>query len=472
MLDPQNPLRVRSREIPATYRVVRAIVRIAVRIFFPGLRLLNRKKLEQPGPAILLVTHPRGLPVALLLVAALDRQVHCLVPSGQLRGVFRKLAGRALGTRAFESLSGEQDPNPCLGVLANQGALAIFAGPFPQDDGQRATAAGFAARLTLETLLQTQGQIQPAICPVHCFLGPECRTSEPLVYVDGPLQARPFLPKVGEDVAEASRRLAETLESAISTNIFGLAGPELERFSHELEILSREHLQQQWSQRPDWKQRPEELELSSFARKWLDQQNRTDPARLVKLRGSLDAYREARRQCSMAQLTVETSGPWQTSSLRVAAAWIETVLGFPVALYGLLNHLPAAIVLSISGLFKHSPKRDPKVEWLLRIFIVLSSYTAQVSLANFWWGRAAAGYYALTLPVSGAYLWRYGWLVRHRARLLFLKALDPFRSARVARRREKVLGRFGRELERSRQSPGMPGGLSPEHAEKRPAEDA
>ncbi|HVB29601.1 MAG TPA: hypothetical protein VNG91_07320 [Terriglobia bacterium] len=463
----QNPLRVRPREIPATYRVMRAIVRIFVRVFFPGLRLINPEKLDQSGPAILLVTHPRSLPVALLLVAALDRQVRCLVPSGQLRGVLRKLAGPALGIQAFDSLLDDQNSllNPCLSVLANQGAIALFAEPFPQDDGQRAPAAGFAARLALETLLQAQGQIQPAIYPVHWFLGPDRRASEPLVYVEGPLHAHHFLPKVGEDVTEASRRLAETIESAISANIFGLAEPELERFSHELEDLSREHLQQQWSQRPDWKQRPEELELSSFAREWLDQQNRTDPARLVELRESLDAYREARRQCSLGQLIVENSGPWQTSVLRVAAAWIETVLGFPIALYGLLNHLPAAIVLSISGLFKHSSKRDPKVEWLLRIFVVLSFYTIQIFLVNFGWGRATAGYYALTLPVSGAYLWRYRWIAQHRARLLFLKALEPARSARLARRRENILGRFGRELERWRQSPGMPGGPSPDLAE-------
>ncbi|HVB28716.1 MAG TPA: hypothetical protein VNG91_02780 [Terriglobia bacterium] len=446
-----------SREIPAAYRLMRAVVRFGVRVFFPGLRRLNPERLNQPGPAILLVTHPQSLPVALLLVATLDRQVHCLVPSGHLRGLFRRLAGWALGMQAFDSTSGEQDAllDPCLSVLEDQEAIALFAQPFSENGAHRQPVAGFAARLAVEAILQGQGQVQPTLYPVHWLLGAKRRRREPMMCVDSPIQAHRFLPKVSEDLTEASRQLAETVEMAMDTNIFGLSAPEVENFNHELEGLSQEHLQQQWSRRPDWKQRADDLRLSRFARKWVAEQNCADPARLVELRESLDAYREARRQCSMGQLRVETSGPWQASSLRVAAAWLETVLGFPLALYGLANHMPAVVILQVSGLFKQSPKRDPKVEWFLRIFIVLSSYTAQILLAHFWWGRAAAGYYALTLPVSGVYLWRYRWLVRHRAHVLFLKLLHPVRAARLERKRETILGRFDRELERSSQSAGM-----------------
>ena len=162
----------------------------------------------------------------------------------------------------------------------------------------------------------------------------------------------------------------------------------------------------------------------------------------------------------MGKLVVETSGPWQASRPWVAAAWLETVAGLPIAIYGLINHFPALITLRASGLLRHSAERDPKVEWLWRIFIVLSSYTVQVFLVHFWWGRAVAGYYTLTLPVSGAYLWRYRWLVRRRIHALIRKALHPFSSARVARERENILEKFSHALERSVQSPAVPGGRS------------
>jgi glycerol-3-phosphate O-acyltransferase / dihydroxyacetone phosphate acyltransferase len=466
-LDSQHPRLVRSHGTSATYRLMRAILRLGVRLFFRRLRLLNREKLAQPGPTILLVTHPRRLHVALLLVAALDRPVLCLLPADQMGGVFKKLTGWALGIQAFESLAKNHDSllNHCLGVLANQGVIAVFGEPFAQDGSLRAPVADLSAMLALEAILEGHGQLQPAIYPVHWFLGGGPRGLEPMVYVEGPIQAHHFLPKVGEDAAEASLHLAEAVQKAISTNIFGLVEQEVEHFRRELEDLSREHLQQQWSNRPDWKQKPEELQLSTIASRWVGMQNCTDPARLVELRNSLDAYREARRRFALAQFVVETSGPWHTSSLRLAAAWVETALGFPVALYGLINHLPSLAILRMSGLFKHSPQKEAKVEWLLRIFIVFSFYTLQVFLVHFWWGRAAAGYYTLTLPVSGAYLFRYRWLFRRRSQVLFVKALLPARSARLLRRRQSILSKLDRELELFSQLPGMPYEPSPDPAE-------
>jgi glycerol-3-phosphate O-acyltransferase/dihydroxyacetone phosphate acyltransferase len=452
------PIRGRSHSVPLAYRLVRAMVRFGLRLFFPRLRLLNRERLDQPGPVILLITHPRRLRVALLLISALDRRVDCLVPSGEVRGLFRKVATRALGIQSFDFTQEEQKSGlyPSMSILTGEGAIALFSEQDSRNGARRDPVADFAARLAVESILQGQDQIQPMIYPVHFLLGTGRRAPAPLGCVDSAIQAQDFLPKTAEDLAEASRHLVEAIQSAIRTNIFALEGSDLEHFNRELEDLSREHLRQQWSQRPNWKQRPEDLELSSFARRWVAEQNRRDPARLVELRELMGAHREARRRCSMGQLIVETSGPWQASSHRVAAASIETVLGFPIALYGLINHLPALIILSASGLLRSSPKRDPKVEWLLRIFTVLGSYTLQIFIVHFWWGRAVAGYYALTLPVSGAYLWRYRWLIRRRTHVLVRKALHPAKSARVARDRKEILERFNRELERFAQSSTEP----------------
>ena len=446
---------------------MRAVLRFGLRLYSPGLRLLNRETLGPPGPAILLITHPQGLAAALLLISSLDRRLHCLLPSRELQGVFRKLAAWALGMQAVDFNSQEPDRwlAPCLNALADQQTIALFAEPVPQNGASRAPVADFVARLSMEAILRDPEHLHPTIYPVHCFLRKGRRLDAPLMCVDSSIAARDFLPKVAEDLAAASRHLAGAVQNAIGFNTFGLPEAELERFHQELEDLSREQLRQEWSGRPNWKQRPEDFELSTFARKWIAGQNRTDPARLVELRESVASYRGARRRFSMGKLMVETSGPWQASRPWVAAAWLETTLGLPVAVYGLINHLPALIALRAGGLFRHSDNRDPKVEWLWRIFIVLSSYTVQVFLVHFWWGRAVAGYYTLTLPVSGAYLWRYRWLVRHRIHALVRKALQPVHSARVARERENVLEMFTHALESSAQSPAVLSGRSATLAE-------
>jgi hypothetical protein len=465
-LDSQSPIYVRAHDAPAVYRLVRAAIRLGLRIFSPRLRLLNPERLEQPGPAILVITHPRSLHAALLLISALDRQVHCLLPSSELRGFFGRLAAWALGMQAADLNPEERNrwTEPCLDVLVNHEAIALFAEQAPQDVTSRAPVADFAAGLSMKAILRAPEQVYPIIYPVHCFLHAG-RNTAPLLCADSPIASRDFLPRVAEDLAAASQQLAEALQNSIGVNIFGLPKTELKRFHQEIESLSREHLRERWSGRPNWKQRPEDFELSTFARKWIADQNRIDPARLVELRESVASYRGANRRFSMGRLRVETSGPWQASRPWVAAAWAETIVGFPVAVYGLVNHLPALVALRAGGLLRHSNGRDPKVEWLWRIFIVLSSYTVQVFLVHFWWGRAVAGYYTLTLPVSGAYLWRYRWLVHHRIHVLVRKALYPFTSARVARERESVLETFTHALESSAQSQAVPGGRSATLAE-------
>jgi hypothetical protein len=84
-----------------------------------------------------------------------------------------------------------------------------------------------------------------------------------------------------------------------------------------------------------------------------------------------------------------------------------------------MNHLIPVALLYFCGL----AQRDLRVRteiWLARAFVVIVCYAAQIALVNSAFGRAAAGYYALTLPMSGAYLFRYGWLLKQRAAISLL----------------------------------------------------
>src|ERR1019366_10453806 len=111
---------------------------------------------------------------------------------------------------------------------------------------------------------------------------------------------------------------------------------------------------------------------------------------------------------------------WRQTSL-----WFETLLALPIALYGLLNHLAIGLVLYLAGSFKRNSSRARTTEWTIRGAVTLGFYAIQIFLMGRFRGRAAAGYYAPSLPVSGAYLWRYVGLVRPQARLLFISLTIP-----------------------------------------------
>ena len=115
------------------------------------------------------------------------------------------------------------------------------------------------------------------------------------------------------------------------------------------------------------------------------------------------------------------------------------LLGLPIALYGLLNHLVIGLALFLAGSFKRDNLRARTTEWTLRGAVTLGFYALQIFLVARWWGRAAAGYYAPTLPVSGAYLWRYVGLIRPQARLLFISLTIPAMTRKIKRLRHALL---------------------------------
>ncbi len=445
----------RSWRIPAIYRLLRAIVRFGAWLWFPKIRLLNREKLQQSQAALLIANYPASFRAALLLAATIDRPVLFLLSSQNFRGPFRKLMGRGLGIIPAESTAEDTSLEMSFftGALANWGAIALFTGESRTIRGQRTPDANLVAKVAAEAAKQ---QIELAIYALHGFLPFDDRKIAPAVYVQGPIQAQSAPPETSENYLEPAEQLADAIQKNLEENVFALTVVEIEHFRCDIEDISHEDIEEEWSQLPDWKQQAGDLHLSGFVKQWVDEQNQADPGRLVALRNLVDDYREARRRCWMGRFMVETSGPWRKSVFQMALAWIECLLGLPAALYGLVNHAAAGLILFLAGLLKRSGKRDPKVEWLWRAFVVLGCYSVQILLFDLWQGRAAAGYYALTLPLSGAYLWRYLWLARNRGHLLLLQATLPHRSVRLLRTRENLLGNLEHEIARYAESLGMP----------------
>jgi len=448
----------RSWRVPAGHRFLRSIVRLGVWLFFPKIRLLNEEQFDSAGPVLLVVNYPESFFAALLLVAAVDRPVLCLLSSRNLRGVFQRFMARRLGIMPVDPLASDGYGWSDLleGALANWGTIALFAGNSDMRGGEGPQDAGLVAKLVCEGLQKSAEQLPLALFPIHAFLPPDRRKSGLLIYVGAPIREEYSSPQPADESAEAPQRLSFATRIALQKNVFALEPAEIERFHHDLEDIAHEDMREEWAKFPDWKQQAEELQLSGFVKRWIHEQNQVNPGRLVALRKLLEDYREARRRCSLGSLRVETSSLWQKSGLQVAGAWVESVMGLPVAVYSFVNHIAAAAILYLAGLLKKSGNRDPKVEWLLRSFVVMGCYILQVWLFDLWLGRAAAGYYTLTLPLSGAYLWRYLWLAKNRSYLLLLKATLPARSARLRRTRKALLEKFEGEMNHFGQSLGMP----------------
>ncbi len=424
---------------PLVYRFLRRLVRIWFAVFFRKIRLLGAERLPASAPALVAVGHPASFRDALLLLAASDRKVCCFVPSRVLTSGWQRIFGRALGMIPYkrEGEAWRSALKAGAGTLAAGGTIAAFADleGGSKEPGKRALAA---AAVALEAEARNPA-VEIAIYPGHLFL-PVGRSAagELLIHIDAPLARG--------SVARGAMALGRRIEEAWQENAFRIQPAEFRQFLADLEELLLAALEEDFASRPNWKQQAEGFELSRFVAEWTEQANSLDPGRLVALRAALDDYREKRRRWSLRSFRVETGGDWIGSRWRRMLAWAETALGLPVALYGLAQNLLAGILLSAFGLFKKRDELSAAMLWTFRALVVAFSYAAQISICARVLGRTAAGIYAPSLPLSGAYLWRYRWLLRHRTRNALAAILGPPQAAKLRQRRRRLVADLQKDL--------------------------
>jgi hypothetical protein len=430
------------------YFLARRLVRAWLSWVHGKIRLLRPEAMPASGPVILVASGPGGLRQALLLAAALERPVDCLVEGGQLGGLLARFVDRRLRMIPYEPTKEGRVAGlkAARERLESGDAVAILCGESSRKAGEPSTGAQMAATLALSATQRLAGK-PLTLLPTH-ILRPIARSPrrEALVCLGAP-----HLLDVASLPAErgpATRDIAAELSAALRENPFCLPPQDVEVVLKDLEQVLRSELEEDWAGRADWKQKLDGFELSRFVADWLEQVGATDPGRLIALRHELDTYREERRRWALAQAEVESAEWLSRSSLARAWYGLESLVGFPLAFYGLLNHLSAGAVLFASGLLKTRSQRDRRVEWAVRAAVVLGCYLVQVLLCAHWWGRAVAGYYALTLPVSAAILWRYRWLLRARTRLLLLSWRLPARAAALRDRRHRLIAELNAARDR------------------------
>jgi hypothetical protein len=390
------------------------------------IRTLDAGDVTEEGPALFAVSHHAGWLQALAVTTAIERPVRCLLPGSVVRGPLTRFLARRLGILLYEDEKPVSEPllREAIEVLARGGAVVVFADEIAGQPGASGAVASTAASLVWRTEAQ-YGDRRVAVHPVHLFLAESATPSrEILVYVDSVMISSEGGPQAHSHSGERPS-LSTALEARFQENAFQIRPADLEFFLADLERVLRTGLQEDWASRPDWKQDAEGFVLSRLVKEWASQTNYLQPGTLVTLRKSLDDYRRLQKQCALRELEVEGTTSPLGSGWRRIIVWPEMLLGLPIALYGLLNHLLIALTLFLAGSFKPSRNRALKTEWMIRALVTLGFYALQIYLVAHWRGRAAAGYYAPTLPVSGAYLWRYVRLVGPQARLLFVSLTVP-----------------------------------------------
>jgi hypothetical protein len=345
----------------------------------------------------------------------------------------------------------------CSALLGEKAALVTFVEPGPTDSAGGSGFAAAAASIAVDAERRHSGGLGLRLFPVHLFLPVgHSHTRELLIDIDQPEIAQDFISRAGGSGHHQVQELARHLERRCQENSFRLQPAALAEFLADLEHALRDDLQEELKSHPARKQKLEGFELSRFVVQWAEQMNYLHPGLLVSLRELLAAWREACRRGALHRLEVEGAGAWLSRPLGRGVVLLETVVGFPLAMYGLVNHLVAMALLYWTGLLKKGSGRDKTMAWLWRGLVVLGCYIVEVFLVARSWGRRGAGYYLPTLPLSGLYLWRYAWLLRHQTRIAFLSFNLSVETAGATRLRKDFLHEINQVLNLHAEMLGLP----------------
>jgi hypothetical protein len=413
-------------------------------LIFRRIRLLESQHAPGVGPALLVVNHPASFFDALLLLAILERPVRCLLHADLIQGPLRRLLAWGLEILPYDRGEGQTRAAEAAAALLKEGdAVMVFGEERMAADPSLPWMSIAIAECALHPADGTRIVTPLEIIPVHLFLPVAPSQSEELL-----IQLGAPIATLAADGKEASRLALETaLRFAFHRNPFRMQPANLETFLDDLQAILIEELQEDWAAQPGWKQKSEGFVLSSYITGMVRALNETHPGRLVGLREALDSLAQKRRRLALSEFKQETAGKWIESPGRRLAVWMETILGFPVALYGAFNHLIIAAVLAWLGLLRRGLDA-PLADWIGRGVTVVCCYAAQVALAARLGGRAGAGYYLLSLLISGIYMLRYAWLYRHRASILLGAATRGRQRAKLAGERKRLVENLNHARER------------------------
>ena len=443
--------------MPFVYRFWRGLSRLWFGLTFRKIRVLHEERLTEPGPALLLVSRPESFLDALILVAAFKRQVHCLIPTRLVTGLLPALLARGLGMIGYTSENRQAALESCRALLAEKAAVVTFVATGRENSPGGRGLATDAAAIVVSAADPHSSLVGLELFPVYLFVPVgRMHTRELLIDIDKPEIAKNLVLSAAGSEQDAVQEFALHLEKRCQENSFRLPPSALAEFLADLEQALRDGLKEELESHPAQKQKVEGFELSRFVVQWAEQMNYLHPGLLVALRETLATWRETCRRSALHRLETEGAGAWLSSPLGIVVILLETIVGFPLAVYGLVNHLPALAVLYWTGFLKKSTDQDKFMAWLWRGLVILGSYVLGVIVVAHFWGRRGAGYYLPTLPLSGLYLWRYTWLLPHQSRLAFLAMNRPVETAGSTRLRKDFLHEVNQALDVQAEMLGLP----------------
>jgi 1-acyl-sn-glycerol-3-phosphate acyltransferase len=405
------------------YRILRALGRLALRWFYRDIEVVGIEQLPVTGPVLLASNHPNALVDALVITCTLQRPVTLTAKATLLenpitRGLLR-LAGvvplrRTADDAARAGSVGAVDPErnagaftAVLDVLEAGGVVLLFPEGKSHSDPNLAPLKTGLARIALMAQEQRSIGTLPII-PIGLTFERKWDPRSRVVMAIG----TPIL--LGRDVPNAHGDAA-TLTGRIDA---GLRGVTLNFRTQDdaSEVLSVSTLLAEVFDEFRPLQAPDpplsdSVRLAQRISTIAERVPRIDPElarRIDRFRARITAFEATIREYAIAANDVQMSTKVGRGAWFVARETLIAALVGPLAVWGRVNHwLPLRLARSLALRRSRTPDEPATNTIVAALVLVLGFYVAQTALVTWSLGWVIGVAYAVSLPPSATWDFRY-----------------------------------------------------------------
>jgi 1-acyl-sn-glycerol-3-phosphate acyltransferase len=452
------------------FRLLRVTFRVAMRCFFARIEVEGLENVPGSGPVLLVPNHTNGLVDGLIVAGCLQRPVTLTAKSTLAKNPLLRVMMRAVNVITFhrrEDIGQGADPGANVSALAEvrarlaQGcAVCLFPeGKSHSEPKIRPFRTG-AARIALAYLGEDEdddhGGLQ--IVPVGLHFREKDRfRSRAWIGFGVPMRLSHWC---GEHPRAGSAELTRWLENRVrdlSLNFDERARSEL--FSRAADILATGgEAPSELGLRP----RPrlsEQVRLVHALQRGCEALRKTEGDRLDVLEERVGTYCAELSELGVAPHEVYLRMDVGRAVFFVLRELELMVLGLPIALWGLLNHLPSFLV--VRGMTRKMAREEDEVASnaiFLSLPVFAFFYIVQISLAAQWLSPGWLLLYMASLPYTGTYA--LGWFDRvrgalRRSRSYLRWRIKPDLQSRLAAEGREIISEIRRLSELLEDSNGV-----------------
>jgi glycerol-3-phosphate O-acyltransferase/dihydroxyacetone phosphate acyltransferase len=327
-------------------RVIRSILRVILRVFFPQIEISGIDRVPREGPVMLAVNHPNGLIDPLFLLCLSPRPVSFLAKAPLFEmpviGWFVRTLGSIPVYRrqdgGFDPARNRQTFERARAILSGGGVIAIFPEGASHGDPKLRPFKTGAARIALgATSISGDGRPLTIVPLGIYYTAKRIFRSAALLYFGEPISVAPAaLKPSGEPPSDAVRELTRRIEQALSDVT-------LQADEHEaLALVTRAEEVFSSDEPPAAERLVEKFELRRRFMAGYTRLRTLAPERLSTISTRLTRYEAELREAGLDPKTLKPTGALaaqQVTSVIERLAFLIVVL--PLALIGAIVNYPA-----------------------------------------------------------------------------------------------------------------------------------